>query len=360
MNDSGYFEDINTEPKAYFLGLIASNARTIGSGGPSPMREGALYLRLPQRELRFLEYLRDSLPKTSCAPLGRIGTTGSIQRDAKKGLVLEIGSVDTVRNISRALGVDKFLSREIRFPVHLELGLRWIFVRGVFDGGSKVFMKDGVLHVHKFCLSKRLRKGIIEFTQFGFEETGSILRLSGFSAVDFMDRMYAHGSFPMLYSEFKHKQFMRILDTSLTSSPIFKVRLRDPEAVMPVKFRSSDAGFDLTVIRRTKTVGKTEFYDTGLAIVPQYGFYCKLYPRSSLSKKGYILANSTGIIDSTYTGNIIVALIKIDGTAPDLPLPYRAAQIVPERSLYPQIQRIESTPMTERGEGGFGSTSELV
>ena len=89
------------------------------------------------------------------------------------------------------------------------------------------------------------------------------------------------------------------------------------------------------------------------------GFY--MYPRSSLSKTPLTLANSVGIIDSGYRGNLIGAfrchshgdeykVIKGDRLvqicAPDLsPI---VVELVKEESLL-------GTP-TERGSGGFGST----
>ena len=53
-------------------------------------------------------------------------------------------------------------------------------------------------------------------------------------------------------------------------------------------------------------------YDTGIQVKPQYGYYFEIVPRSSLSKSGYILANSIGIIDPSYSGNLYIVLIKID------------------------------------------------
>ena len=89
--------------------------------------------------------------------------------------------------------------------------------------------------------------------------------------------------------------------------PTFKVVKRDEAAVFPTKSRMSDAGYDLTIIKLLKTKGNVHFYTTGLTIIPEYGYYFNLHPRSSISKTGYMLANSTGIIDSTYTGPLIIA-----------------------------------------------------
>ena len=73
-----------------------------------------------------------------------------------------------------------------------------------------------------------------------------------------------------------------------------------------------------------------------------------------------MLANSIGIIDRTYLGNIIVALIKIDESAPDLILPSRLVQIIPTPIVHFQMVEVDSFDVqsTDRGEGGFGSSNK--
>jgi dUTP pyrophosphatase len=69
-----------------------------------------------------------------------------------------------------------------------------------------------------------------------------------------------------------------------------------------------------------------------------------------------MLANNLGVIDQSYTGNIIVALRKVDKLAPDLELPLKIAQIVPMPASHFEIEEVESLEVTNRGIGGFGST----
>ena len=76
-------------------------------------------------------------------------------------------------------------------------------------------------------------------------------------------------------------------------------------AAKPIKAHKNDAGFDLTAMtsmydkaNRTLTCG------TGLAIDIPPGYVGKIYPRSSIYKRGLVLCNSVGIIDSGYLGEI--------------------------------------------------------
>lgn len=132
-------------------------------------------------------------------------------------------------------------------------------------------------------------------------------------------------------------------------------------AVFPSKAHETDAGFDVTVINRKSNLSSDlhfspVLYGTGLHIQPPEGYYFELVPRSSLQKLGYIFANSVGIIDNSYRGEIMVALVKFDESKPDIELPARVAQLIPRKMVNMKIQSVESLNETVRGTGGFGST----
>lgn len=131
-----------------------------------------------------------------------------------------------------------------------------------------------------------------------------------------------------------------------------------PDAVVPSKARASDAGYDLTVTHVAKALSdNVALYGTGLAIEPPFGYYFDLVPRSSISKTGYMLANSTGIIDPTYRGEVLVALRRVDSAATDLELPLRVAQLIPRPIIHFDVIEVELSETT-RNDGGFGSTGK--
>ena len=86
------------------------------------------------------------------------------------------------------------------------------------------------------------------------------------------------------------------------------------------------------------------------------GYY--LYPRSSLSKTPLRLANSVGIIDSSYRGEIMAAVDNISGEDFEIKQGERLFQLC-SPTLEP-INYIITDELsdTERGEGGFGSTGK--
>ena len=87
-----------------------------------------------------------------------------------------------------------------------------------------------------------------------------------------------------------------------------------------------------------------------------------LVPRSSISKTRFRMANSIGLIDSGYRGNImakvdtVIQKDEID-QSPDITSGTRMFQIA-SGNLKPisQVKVVEKLSSTERGEGGFGST----
>jgi dUTP pyrophosphatase len=114
-----------------------------------------------------------------------------------------------------------------------------------------------------------------------------------------------------------------------------------------------DCGLDLTLMSKTEE-GR---YSTGIIIAPEHGYHVELVARSSLHKKGYMLANSIGIIDGNYRGIIEVALFKFDKDAPELELPCRGVQIIVRKTERVLLKEFGVLNSTIRGNGGFGSTN---
>lgn len=136
-------------------------------------------------------------------------------------------------------------------------------------------------------------------------------------------------------------------------------RLESELAVMPTK-RMTDVGYDLTIVGVVKQLTPmTTMYDTDVSLAIPLGFYAEIAPRSSLSKTGYMLANSIGVIDPGYTGTIKVALVKIDQSMPNLELPVRVAQLILQPYVTSFSQDVTKTERltTSRSDGGFGSTN---
>jgi len=163
--------------------------------------------------------------------------------------------------------------------------------------------------------------------------------------------------------------------------------------------KEGDAGYDIVAVSEPKVVGSIYQglyyksishieYDTQINIEPEkinskYQFYMLLYPRSSIIKTNLILANSVGVIDSGYRGNIKVCF-KYNTQPEDMKIvegksfkgsnakgivssidPFKIykkgdkiAQLIPCIHHELSIDYVNEINQTERGSSGFGSTGK--
>jgi len=134
-------------------------------------------------------------------------------------------------------------------------------------------------------------------------------------------------------------------------------------AVLPSLAYDTDSGYDITLIKKLKIIRKGSFgevslYDSGVIVRPPKGYYVDLVARSSLSKTGHMLANNIGIIDFSYIGTIIAAMLKYDINGPDLELPGKYVQIIFRPVIHFIPVEIDEIDVTERGAGKLGSTGK--
>ena len=162
--------------------------------------------------------------------------------------------------------------------------------------------------------------------------------------------------------------------------------------------KAGDAGYDIYASQEPKVVGSIYQglyytaishieYDTEVNVEPeinsngQFKFFLLLYPRSSIIKTNLVLANSVGVIDSGYRGNIklcfkyiaqpqdmkIVEGKAVTGkkasgivTSIDPQRIYhkgdKIGQLVPCLHNDMNLEIVDQLSSSNRGAGGFGST----
>ena len=139
-----------------------------------------------------------------------------------------------------------------------------------------------------------------------------------------------------------------------------KIKKLTNTAIIPTRGSDKAAGYDLYADTNEVVKilpHKTKKISTGLAIMVPEGCYGAIFARSGLStKKGLRPANCTGVIDSDYRGDVIVALHNDSEDVQTIEPHERIAQLVISPYLPVTFEVVDELDNTERGENGFGST----
>ena len=89
----------------------------------------------------------------------------------------------------------------------------------------------------------------------------------------------------------------------------------------------------------------------------EQGSHYTLEPRSSIFKTGFMMANSRGIIDKSYRGELKAPIVSIGSNLATVDAGTRLFQILaPDLGWINKVVYVDSLDETERGSGGFGST----
>lgn len=142
-----------------------------------------------------------------------------------------------------------------------------------------------------------------------------------------------------------------------------------PEAGTIEKLSRDNAGYDLKVVVdhapasvatlvplgvKARMVQFTPM-DEGIELVEDCHF--TLEPRSSIYKTGFLMANSRGIIDRSYRGQLMAPVVSVGSKFSSIEKGTRLFQIIaPALGYIKEVVYVDSLPETVRGEGGFGST----
>lgn len=140
---------------------------------------------------------------------------------------------------------------------------------------------------------------------------------------------------------------------------IINIRKFATDAHLPTRGSRSAAGWDLYA----HTVNFCDDFveiGCGVAVKIPEGWCGLLFPRSSVSNTDFMLANSVGLIDSDYTGELKLRFKPLSHELYGVESPYslgdRCGQIVFQRVPDVEWNEVDMLEETERGNGGFGSS----
>jgi dUTP pyrophosphatase len=144
-----------------------------------------------------------------------------------------------------------------------------------------------------------------------------------------------------------------------------QIKLIDPrlgtEFPLPSHATDGSAGMDLCACLDqvvTLSAGETLLIPAGFAMhIEDPGLAAVILPRSGLGhKKGIVLGNLVGLIDSDYQGQLFISCWNRGSEAVTIAPGDRIAQLVFVPVVRAEFELVESFEKSRRGAGGFGHT----
>ena len=152
-----------------------------------------------------------------------------------------------------------------------------------------------------------------------------------------------------------------------------KIKIKNTGTIVPKNLTQYDVGYDLVASSHPAISGEYNEeaqawsridyiqYHTDLYIEPCVDdkvYHTNIFPRSSISNKNLMLANSIGLIDAGYRGEIMAA-VDNRGDKDYMIVPgQRLFQIVHPTLCPFNVGVVDKLSKTDRGDGGFGSTGK--
>lgn len=143
-----------------------------------------------------------------------------------------------------------------------------------------------------------------------------------------------------------------------------KVWREDDTVKLPTYAKPGDACMDVYVHKvEFKDDGRI-VYHTGLHFALPEHYEMKIRPRSSITKTLAIMQNAPGTLDQGYRGELMIVHRDIESPKSGIAhysVGDRCAQILVcrrEEIIWDEVKTKEELGITERGDGGFGSTNK--
>ena len=128
------------------------------------------------------------------------------------------------------------------------------------------------------------------------------------------------------------------------------------EAQKPKFGKPGDAGADLVATSMSYHDEDKLVYGTGIAVEIPEGMVGLVFPRSSIRQTDLVMANSVGVIDSGYRGEIFITFNVKKGATRWYQKGDRIAQLLIMPVSLTNYVEVDELSETERGHGGHGST----
>ena len=124
---------------------------------------------------------------------------------------------------------------------------------------------------------------------------------------------------------------------------------------------ATDACCDVVCTSIEKTEDGRIKCGTGIHVALEHRDSLTIRPNSRITKAGFVIANSPGTVDESYRGEIFVVFRPIA----DAVIPVEVGDVIGQFELphhrqidWHTVKNLEDLGITDRGDGGFGSTAK--
>lgn len=357
--DDNLLSVVDTEEKAYLLGWIASDG--------SIHTNGTITISIKARDIDVLHKLR----KIVCSSL-------PIKERDRGMAAISINSTKMAADCCKHLGIATAgpKAATIKFPEAIPAEMVPSFIRGYFEGDGSISLHHRVPRVSIASNSKAMLEAIgrhigvgAVYSAHSEKEQYSYQTTNGKDTLLALEYLYGNAHVGGLFLDRKYDKYCKVRSwvpsksgagNSIkfnTTTGLIRFNKARQEAVLPNITDIHASGIDLHLIDKVSELAPdVSLYTTGIKALPPEGYFFMLVGRSSISKSGFSLANSVGIIDENYVGEIMVALRKHTSAEPEFPA--RLVQLVLMPKINAEFTIVDTLEETERGTGGFGSTGK--
>ncbi len=133
-----------------------------------------------------------------------------------------------------------------------------------------------------------------------------------------------------------------------------KVKRLNESAKLPTRAHPTDAGLDLYALQHTLE-DAVYLVSTGISIAIPDGYVGLVWDKSGIvTNTGlHVVA---GVIDSSYRGEVKVAIVNLSNKNRVIKVGQKIAQLLIVPIITPNVEEVKELDETDRGINGFGST----
>ena len=205
----------------------------------------------------------------------------------------------------------------------------FIFLRGIFEKFGQI-SKRNLLNSKLYCTLEIFNddeNNLSEYLNFFHLDVPNnkyvFKELNDNIAFDFLINLYKNSDARYRNDKF-YQLYVDWINIFSYVIPSIEIKLINKKAVLPYK--------NLTIIKEYNKINlSTIIYDTGVIVIPDFGFCIKVIPHNNLILKGYMLM----LYEKQKKDETVkIVLIKTDRNVKKLELPYCCCKMIIEKNIY--------------------------